>query len=92
MKVVVLGASGRLSWLVWLPGCRLADRSGFVGFPIATAFARAGHIVYGVTRSKKNGQLLAKEEIVPLVCESGTDEGRKVWGEIAADADVGQSP
>lgn len=56
---------------------------------MAKAFARAGHIVYGVTRSKANGQDLAKEEIVPVVCESGTDEGRKVWGEIAAVADVG---
>lgn len=56
---------------------------------MAEAFTRGGHIVYGVTRSKANGQELAKKEIVPIVCESGTDEGRKVWGDIAAVADVG---
>lgn len=66
--------------------------TGFIGFPVATAYARAGHIVYGVTRSKSNGQLLAKEEIIPVVCDSGTDAGRGVWGEIAAVADVGKCP
>lgn len=58
---------------------------------MATAYARAGHIVYGVTRSKDNGQVLAKEEIIPIICDSGTDQGRKAWGEIAAVADVGKS-
>ncbi|TFK52671.1 NAD(P)-binding protein [Heliocybe sulcata] len=43
--------------------------SGFVGLPIAQALVRAGHIVYGVTRSTVKAKQLAAEEIIPVVSE-----------------------
>src|ERR1700756_1585187 len=70
-----------------------ADSSqGFVGFPTCEAFCRAGHIVYGQTRSPSSAQKLAEREIVPVLCDPLTDQGRAVWGEIAARVDVGGPP
>ncbi|OBZ68987.1 hypothetical protein A0H81_11336 [Grifola frondosa] len=43
--------------------------SGFAGLPVAQAFVRAGHIVYGQTRSAEKAKLLAAEEIIPVVAE-----------------------
>lgn len=73
------------------PDQNLIPHVGFVALPVAQAFSRAGHIVYGVTRSQSSAdRLLAPEEIIPVVCDSSTDEGRKVWGAIAATCDVGE--
>lgn len=36
--------------------------SGFIGLPAAQALVRAGHIVYGVTRSESKVKSLAAEE------------------------------
>ncbi|RUS14323.1 hypothetical protein BC937DRAFT_94000, partial [Endogone sp. FLAS-F59071] len=36
--------------------------SGFIGNPVAKAFARAGHQVYGLTRSPKKAAELLKDE------------------------------
>lgn len=41
--------------------------TGFIGFPAAQAFARAGHIVYGLTRNAAKSKSLAAEEIIPIV-------------------------
>ncbi|KAG7444423.1 NAD(P)-binding protein [Guyanagaster necrorhizus] len=43
--------------------------SGFIGFPAAQALARAGHIVYGQTRSAQKAKQLSAEEIIPIVAE-----------------------
>ncbi|EPQ54392.1 NAD P-binding protein [Gloeophyllum trabeum ATCC 11539] len=43
--------------------------SGFIGLPAAQAFVRAGHTVYGVTRSAAKAKQLAAEEIIPIICE-----------------------
>ncbi|KAF4565285.1 hypothetical protein EYR36_001855 [Pleurotus pulmonarius] len=43
--------------------------TGFIGFPVAQALARAGHIVYGLTRSEANGNKLAAEEVIPIIAE-----------------------
>ncbi|OBZ68780.1 hypothetical protein A0H81_11340 [Grifola frondosa] len=43
--------------------------SGFIGLPVAQAFVRAGHIVYGQTRSAEKAKQLAAEEIIPVVAE-----------------------
>jgi len=42
--------------------------TGTIGFPVAQAFLRAGHIVYGQTRSESKVKQLATEESahVPL--------------------------
>ncbi|KAJ4490633.1 hypothetical protein J3R30DRAFT_3653869 [Lentinula aciculospora] len=53
--------------------------SGFIGFPAAQALVRAGHIVYGQTRSQAKAQLLKTEEsmidstFIPIVCEPDSD-------------------
>lgn len=64
--------------------------TGFIGSAVAEAFARAGHITYGTSRSSASAPELAKNEIVPLICDPVTDEGKKVWGPIASTADVGE--
>ncbi|KZT25447.1 NAD(P)-binding protein [Neolentinus lepideus HHB14362 ss-1] len=43
--------------------------SGFIGLPVAQALVRAGHVVYGVTRSAVKAKQLAAEEIIPVVSE-----------------------
>ncbi|KAI1797155.1 NAD(P)-binding protein [Ganoderma leucocontextum] len=42
--------------------------TGFIGLPIAQAFVRAGHVVYGQTRSEEKAKQLVAEEIIPVVC------------------------
>jgi len=42
--------------------------TGAIGFPVAQALLRAGHIVYGQTRSESKVKQLATEEIMPIVC------------------------
>ncbi|KAJ6531005.1 hypothetical protein DFH09DRAFT_1183876 [Mycena vulgaris] len=42
--------------------------TGFIGFPAAQAFARAGHTVHGLARTQAKAKQLAKEESVdPLI-------------------------
>ena len=55
---------------------------------MAQAFCRAGHIVYGQTRSPETGLSFEAEEIVPIVCNPLSDAGRETWGSIASDVDV----
>lgn len=67
----------------------LTNHAGFIGLPVALAYARAGHIVYGTTRDAKAARQLAKHEIVPLICPANGAHGHSVWGQVAGDADVG---
>ena len=64
--------------------------SGFIGKPAAVAFVRVGHIVYGQTRSLDTAKHLAAQEIVPVVCDPHSEEGKAIWGQLAAQADVGE--
>ncbi|EIW74573.1 NAD(P)-binding protein [Coniophora puteana RWD-64-598 SS2] len=41
--------------------------SGFIGLPVAQALVRAGHTVYGLTRSAEKAKQLAADEIIPIV-------------------------
>lgn len=63
--------------------------TGFIGLPAAQAFVRAGHIVYGVTRSQSKANSLAKEEIIPIVADSSKSEGLKKLDDVAGLVDVG---
>ena len=65
--------------------------TGFIGRPVADAFVRAGHIVYGQTRSAETARELAKDEILPVVCDPMTAEGGAIWAKVAGQADVGMS-
>ncbi|EPS93644.1 NAD-binding protein [Fomitopsis schrenkii] len=59
--------------------------SGFVGLPIAQALVRAGHIVYGVTRSESKTRMLAGEEIIPIVAQTSDPSP---WLPVIATLDV----
>ncbi|KAH7909813.1 hypothetical protein BJ138DRAFT_1173494 [Hygrophoropsis aurantiaca] len=48
--------------------------SGFIGFPVCKALCRAGHVVYGFTRSPEKAKQLEAEEIIPMVGEYETTE------------------
>ncbi|WVQ98137.1 hypothetical protein IAU59_005259 [Kwoniella sp. CBS 9459] len=63
--------------------------TGALGFPAAQAFVRAGHIVYGSTRSAQSARTkLAPNEIIPIVVDPHSDDGKKTWGKIASQVDV----
>jgi nucleoside-diphosphate-sugar epimerase len=84
MKVLILGATGESLQLSRL-------MIGFIGLPAAQAFVRAGHMVYGQTRSEKSTGELVKEEIIPVVLDPGSDEGVEAFVKVAKDVDVGES-
>jgi nucleoside-diphosphate-sugar epimerase len=84
MKILILGATGES-----LQSSRLMI--GFIGLPAAQAFVRAGHLVYGQTRSEKSTGDLVKEEIIPVVLDPGSDEGVEAFAKVAQDVDVGES-
>lgn len=63
----------------------LLGAGGFVGFPAAQAFVRAGHIVYGLTRSTDKAQIFAEEEIIPVVGDVTDTES---WTPLIATVDV----
>lgn len=91
MKVLITGATG-MSILSSHVVSNTAHTAGFIGHPAALALSRAGHIVYGQTRSETSGTLLAKDEIVPLIFDPTTEEGLDKFVETAKDVDVGRSP
>ncbi|KAJ7575963.1 NAD(P)-binding protein [Mycena floridula] len=41
--------------------------TGFIGKPVAQALVRAGHIVYGQTRSAAGAKQLSADEIIPII-------------------------
>ncbi len=41
--------------------------TGYIGFQVALALRRAGHRVWGLVRSQEKGQVLAKNEIIPVL-------------------------
>jgi len=59
--------------------------SGFIGLPIARALSRAGHIVYGLTRSETKGRQLARDEIIPVVGEANNPSQ---WIHLVSTLDV----
>ncbi|KAF9074228.1 hypothetical protein BDP27DRAFT_1359735 [Rhodocollybia butyracea] len=59
--------------------------SGAIGFPVAQALVRAGHIVYGQTRSEAKAQQLAAEEIIPVVCDIVSSD---TWHSLIPTIDV----
>lgn len=64
---------------------------GFIGLPVALAYSRAGHIVYGTARDAKAARKLAIHEIIPIVTPATAGHGFCVWSKIAAEVDVGES-
>ncbi|KAF7441396.1 hypothetical protein PC9H_001746 [Pleurotus ostreatus] len=58
--------------------------TGSIGFPVSQALARAGHTVYGMTRSEANAKKLAAEEIIPVI----GDPTSTSWHHLIAKLDV----
>ncbi|KAJ7461345.1 hypothetical protein B0H11DRAFT_2056849 [Mycena galericulata] len=58
--------------------------TGFIGFPVAQALVRGGHIVYGLARTQAKGKELAKEEIIPVIGDAESD----AWIPLIATLDV----
>ncbi|EGO19212.1 hypothetical protein SERLADRAFT_479581 [Serpula lacrymans var. lacrymans S7.9] len=59
--------------------------SGFIGLPVAQALSRAGHTVYGLTRSPVKAKQLAADEVIPIVGEVAKPEP---WIGLVATLDV----
>lgn len=64
--------------------------TGFIGSSVAEAFARAGHITYGTSRSESSRQGLVAQEIIPIICDPYSKEGLEAWGRVAETADAGE--
>jgi nucleoside-diphosphate-sugar epimerase len=63
--------------------------SGFIGSAVTHAFVRAGHIVWGQTRSQETADsLFAPAEIIPVVCDPTTKEGKAAWTKVAQQVDA----
>ncbi|KAJ7439106.1 hypothetical protein FB451DRAFT_1415908 [Mycena latifolia] len=58
--------------------------TGFIGFPAAHALVRAGHIMYGLTRTEAKARTLATEEIIPIIGEVDSE----VWIPLISTLDV----
>src|SRR5712691_12541275 len=59
--------------------------TGYVGWSVATAFRRAGHRVWGLTRTEAKARRLAQQEIEPVVGELGDP---KTYADVAAECAV----
>jgi nucleoside-diphosphate-sugar epimerase len=59
--------------------------TGYVGSYVALAFRRAGHRVWGLTRSKEKARRLEQREIAPVV---GDLADPRSYAEVAATSDV----
>ncbi|KIJ04545.1 hypothetical protein PAXINDRAFT_52935, partial [Paxillus involutus ATCC 200175] len=63
----------------------LSRASGTIGFPIAQALSRAGHTVYGLTRSTAKAKKLAADEIFPIIGEPSNADS---WVHLVPTLDV----
>jgi nucleoside-diphosphate-sugar epimerase len=45
----------------------ITGATGYIGFNVALAFRRAGHMVWGLVRSPEKAQILKKNEIIPVL-------------------------
>src|SRR3989475_7982221 len=59
--------------------------TGYVGSSVAAAFRRAGHRVWGLTRTQAKARRLAQQEIEPVVGELGDS---KTYADVAAECAV----
>ncbi|PYM89362.1 MAG: NAD-dependent epimerase [Candidatus Rokuibacteriota bacterium] len=84
---VVRKAVGRDASLHWSFAMQVfvTGATGYVGSSVATAFRRAGHRVWGLTRTEAKARRLAQQEIEPVVGELGDP---KTYAEVAAECAV----
>ncbi len=58
----------------------ITGATGYIGFNVAMAYRRAGHEVWGLTRSEEKARVLARHEIRPVV---GSMQELDGWGAAA---------
>jgi nucleoside-diphosphate-sugar epimerase len=63
----------------------ITGATGYIGFNVATAYRRAGHEVWGLTRSEEKARILARHEIRPVV---GGMQAPDTWRGAASDCTV----
>jgi nucleoside-diphosphate-sugar epimerase len=63
----------------------ITGATGYIGFNVAMAYRRAGHEVWGLTRSAEKARLLSRHEIRPVVGSMQQPEG---WGTAAGGCSV----
>ena len=63
----------------------ITGATGYIGFNVAMAYRRAGHAVWGLTRSEQKAQLLARHEIRPVV---GRMQEATQWAAAAKNCSV----
>ncbi len=63
----------------------ITGATGYIGFAVSKALRRAGHQVYGLTRSQKKVQMLQSNEIHPVI---GNMQDSKSFSEVAETCDL----
>jgi nucleoside-diphosphate-sugar epimerase len=58
----------------------ITGATGYIGFNVALAYRRAGHEVWGLTRSEEKARMLARHEIRPVV---GRMQATDAWRDAA---------
>jgi len=59
--------------------------TGFIGGPVAHAFAARGYTVYGLTRSKDKAKQLQQNEITPIIGEA---QNAEAWRKCAEECSI----
>jgi len=57
--------------------------TGYIGFAVAQACRRAGHIVYGLVRTEEKGVILQQHEIIPVIGDADDPSKWSHYVEIA---------
>jgi nucleoside-diphosphate-sugar epimerase len=63
----------------------ITGATGYIGFNVARAYRRAGHAVWGLTRSEEKARILARHEIMPVVGRMQEPDG---WAAAAKNCSV----
>jgi nucleoside-diphosphate-sugar epimerase len=63
----------------------ITGATGYIGFNVAMAYRRAGHAVWGLTRSSEKAQILSRHEIRPVV---GSMQKPEDWAEVTKNCSV----
>ena len=63
----------------------ITGATGYIGFNVAMAYRRAGHSVWGLTRSEERARILTRHEIVPVIGSMQKPDG---WGAAAKTCSV----
>jgi nucleoside-diphosphate-sugar epimerase len=63
----------------------ITGATGYIGFNVAMAYRRAGHSVWGLTRSEGKARTLARHEIVPVIGSMQKPDG---WAAAARNCSV----